>query len=434
MISSQQPPRVRCAAPLLGLGLVAFFGLMASACRTEPEREPVVVLISLDGFRADYLEKLQPPNLTSLARSGVVAEALISSFPTKTFPNHYTIVTGLYPAHHGITSNNIYDPDLDARFGLSRREEVQRSDWWLGEPIWITAEKNGIKAAPLFWPGSEAEIKGLRPSHWLPYDDDMTADARLELFFQWIDLPAEERPRFYTMYFSDTDSQGHRHGPDSDQLRDAVARVDGHIGDMIGGLAERNQPADLIVVSDHGMAPTSPERVILIDDLIDLSERGELDVVDLDPVAMIRVLTEDDDEQRGEPRGTTAARVIEALSQHPHLRAYHRDDLPSELHYSGSARIPEVIAIADEGWRITRRERFEDNPEAFRGGAHGYPPSDRSMDALFVANGPSFESGLTVPAFENIHLYELLAHLLGVEAADNDGDPAVTKRFLVGVN
>ena len=408
--------------------LVGIVSLLVLGCPTaDTQREPILVLISLDGFRADYLERLAPENLSALADDGVRGSALVSSFPTKTFPNHYTIVTGLYPAHHGIVSNNIYDPELDARFGLGLREEVQRSDWWLGEPIWVSAERQGIRTAPLFWPGSEAEIKGVRPTHWLPYDDDLSAADRLQLFFEWVDSEDEQRPRFYTLYFSDTDGAGHRHGPESEELRQAVERVDRYLGDVVRGLAERNQPANLIIVSDHGMSATVPERVVLLDELVDLEG---LDVVDLDPGAMIRVATEK--QLTPDERETRVRQVITALDQHPNITAYHRDELPVELHYTGSPRIPEIIAIADDGWRMTRRERFERNPESFRGGAHGYPPSDRSMDALFVGNGPGFVSGVVAPAFENIHLYELMAALLKIEPAPNDGRPDVTAGFLRG--
>src|SRR5258708_14124895 len=197
---------------------------------------PTVILISIDGFRYDYRDKSQPPNLGSLARDGVQAKWMIPSFPSKTFPNHYTIETGLYPQDKGIVENSVFDKSTGVTFSMSNREEVQNGRWWLGEPIWVTAEKQGQKAAPYFWPGSEAEISGTRPTYWKPYDGKVSNDSRVDQILSWLDLPRGKRPTFLTLYFNDVDNAGHDFSPDSTEPRDAVLNGDPELAKLITGL------------------------------------------------------------------------------------------------------------------------------------------------------------------------------------------------------
>ena len=253
---------------------VLIFSLTILA-QPKPIRDlrPTVILISLDGFRYDYLQRYRPPNLNALARTGVRARWMIPSFPTKTFPNHYTIATGLYPQNHGIVENNIYDPEFDAVFTLSDRAEVENSRWWLGEPIWVTAEKQGQRTASVFYPGTEAEIAGIRPTFWKRYDKEVSNEQRVETILSWLDLAAEQRPTLLTLYFSDPDDAGHAHGPISLETKRAVAKVDREVGSLIAGLRDRailNQ-VNLVIVSDHGMASVNWRRAIRLDEMFDLN-------------------------------------------------------------------------------------------------------------------------------------------------------------------
>ncbi len=402
-------------------------GLMGRGCRTsQPATDnhadatrlaPTVILISLDGFRPDYVDRYETPVLRRLAAEGVRAEGLVPNFPSKTFPNHYTVVTGLYTENHGIVANNMYDPEFDASFSMGNRAAVRDGRWWGGEPIWVTLEQQGQKSAPFFWPGSEAEIKGIRPSYWLPFDNSMSAGARIDLVMEWLALPAAERPTFITLYFSNVDSQGHNHGPDSDEAAQAVRTVDGYLGSLVerleaGGLYDQ---INLIIVADHGMAPASSERVVFLDDYIDLDD---VRIVDYDPVAMIR------------PKAGKLETVYEALKQAPHVSVYKKEEIPAELHFQAHRRIPSLIGIADEGWRLSTRPFFNRNPSRFDGGAHGYDPRLPSMHALFIAHGPAFAEGKTVGPFSNIHLYNLMTTILGVEPAPNDGDLETVRHLL----
>ena len=244
-----------------------------SAQKQIKDLESTVILISIDGFRYDYLEKYNPKNLNKLAKEGVRAKWMIPSFPTKTFPNHYTIATGLLPEHHGIIANNIYDPNFEAVFGLGKREEVENPRWWQGEPIWVTAEKQGQIAAAFFFPGTETLIGGVRPTFWKQYDGSIPNEERVKTVLSWLDLPKDKRPTLFTMYFSDVDDAGHEFSPDSVETGKVVKKLMKLIGKLVDGLKKRKsfQQCKLIIVSDHGMAKVPKQNSIVLDEMFDTS-------------------------------------------------------------------------------------------------------------------------------------------------------------------
>jgi len=375
----------------------------------ELDRRPTVILVSLDGLRWDYLEKYDAPHLALLAEEGVRAERLTPVFPTKTFPNHYSVVTGLYAENHGIISNNIYDPDIDGRFSLSNQEAIVDPRWWEGEPLWVTAEKQGQVAATYFWPGSEAPIQDTRPTHWRTYDGRVPGEERVHQVLDWLDLPSEARPSLITLYFSEIDGAGHRHGPDAPEVAYALLAVDAHIGLLVDGLRKRDMldDADIIVMSDHGMAPTSEDRVIIIDEFFD---PGAANIVELSPVMMMYP-----------PDHVDKDSLVRALDAHARVDAYTKEDIPARFHIAGHRRTPPIMAVADEGWTFSTRERYEENPARFNGGSHGYDNGLESMAGIFIARGPSFRRGATVGPFESIHIYEMACSILGLEPAANDG-------------
>ena len=184
----------------------------ASAQNKINDLDETVILISVDGFRADYIEKFRPPVISRLAAEGTRAKWMKPAYPTKTFPNHYTLVTGLYPDNHGIIENNMWDDEIGAQFGLSIKEQVTNPKWWSGEPIWNTAQRQGKIAASFFWPGSEAAISGSQPRYWKPYEHTTEHEVRVRTVLEWIDLPREQRPQMITLYFSDVDDAGHNFG------------------------------------------------------------------------------------------------------------------------------------------------------------------------------------------------------------------------------
>lgn len=408
--SSFRTPPFFAVALLVGLALLAGCSNGRSPQPSEPKLAPTVILVSLDGVRWDYLDLYEAPNLQALAAEGVRARRLTPVFPTKTFPNHYSTVTGLYAENHGIVSNTMYDPEFDAGFSLSNREAIADARWWGGEPLWVTAEKQGQIAATFFWPGSETAVQGVRPTYWFEYDGRIPGAQRVDQVLDWLELPSAERPTFITLYFSDVDGAGHRHGPNAPEVAAAVAHVDSLMGILVDGLTERGlrDRVNVIVTSDHGMVETSEDRVIIIDDFFDPDDAH---IVDHSPVLMMYP-----------PEGRDAGSVVAALDAHPHVVAYTKEDIPARLHIANHRRTPPILALADEGWEFSARERYVENPSRFNGGAHGYDNALESMGGIFIAQGPAFKRGIVTDPFINIHVYELVAEILGLDAAPNDGD------------
>lgn len=388
----------------LTIVLVAF--ILQSCYNGETPR--AVILVSIDGLHPDYLDTLYTPNLLELAAKGVHPAFMEPVFPSKTFPNHYSLITGLYPANHGIVNNSMYDPDLRLFFRISDREAVSDHRWWKGEPLWVTVQKQNRTSATYFWPGSEAPIQGKHPTYWMEYDDSFPYGARIDSVM--VAISRSPRPALVTGYFSAVDSRGHEFGPDALETREALREIDGQIGNLIARLREEGleDEVNLVVVGDHGMAATSSERVMLVDDYINLEE---VHITDLGPLGLFNVKD-----------STRLESLLADLNKMPHARWFKRGHLPAELHYSGSTRITDLVGIADEGWQMATKSRFESNPDYYSGGNHGYEPWHQSMHTVFIAHGPQFKQGLKSREFSLIHVYELLCAVLDIEPAENDGN------------
>ncbi len=379
--------------------------------------KPTVILISLDGFRWDYPDKYEAPNLQELIRGGVRAE-MVPAFPTKTFPNHYTLVTGLYPGNHGVVANNMWDDAMQSGFKMSDRAAVTNPQWWAGgEPIWVTAHKQGQKSAAMFWPGSEAPVGGVYPTYWQKYDDDMPHAARVAWVLAQLDRPVGERPTFSTLYFSAVDTAGHDFGPDTPEVRAAVAKVDAAVGELMLGLKQRGifDRVNLIVVADHGMSRASNTGAIFLEDYVD---PATVQIVDWSPVLAVRAKD-----------GNNEA-LYEKLRKAPHMQMYRKQDIPQRLHYAKSARVMPVIGMAEPGWNITTRKRLANRTKEERG-THGYDPAVRDMHAVFIAHGPNFKAGAKAKPFENVNVYPAIAKILGLKPAANDGDAQVLDKVMV---
>ncbi|HEY2898216.1 MAG TPA: ectonucleotide pyrophosphatase/phosphodiesterase [Gemmatimonadaceae bacterium] len=393
------------------------FLLAAAACgRATPHPAPApaphassrtVIVLGFDGFARRYLDSDSAPALHALARSGVsTTRGMIPSFPTVTFSNFYALATGLYPDHSGIVNNRFYDPAYDSEF-VYKDPVAREAHWWGGEPIWLTAEKQGARSATMFWVGSDAAIGGTHPSHWHSYDRTIAFSARVDTLLAWLDLPVAERPRLLMGYFEEPDMQGHRHGPDGAETRQAVLRVDSALARLVSGLESRKtyDSIDIIVVADHGMSAISPERVIYLDDVVD---SASVNVVNITPNLMIGAKDGEDDA------------LLARLKKLPHLTVWKKTDVPARLHYGTSPRITPIVGFADDGWMIGWRHA---KPYG-AGGEHGYDNAVPNMRALFLARGPDFRPGSTIAEFPNIDIYDLLAHLIGVDPVPNDGTVA----------
>jgi len=385
--------------------------------------KPTVILISLDGFRYDYLEKYRPTVLNELAKKGVRAKWMTPAFPSKTFPNHYTIATGLYPENHGIVENNIYDRSFDAVFSLGKREEVQNGRWWLGEPIWVTAEKQGQRAGTFFFPGTEAEIAGIRPTFWKQYEHNLPNETRVDTILSWLDLPQSERPTFLTLYFADVDDAGHGFGPDSVETRQAVLKIDENLARLVEGLNGRkiDKKVNLIIVSDHGMATLNQQNAVLLDDYFDFDKA-------------VRILWTNEIVQIF-PKDGMQREIFDRLQKiQKNAKCYDKQTMSERFHFTKSARIAPIICLADEGWMLTSRERYENlkrlasfvKPK----GAHGYDNELESMRAIFIAHGGAFKKKKIIEPFANIHVYNVMTKILSLRPAKNDGNFKLANQIL----
>ena len=387
--------------------LVVLFAIstFVSCEGTKEKPDLYVVMLSIDGYRWDYSDRAETPNLDYIAENGVVAEYVIPAFPTKTFPNHYTMATGLYPDNHGIVDNNFYCPDLQLRYRLGDRESVENSDFYFGEPIWVTAEKQDVTSASYFWVGSELPVKDIQPTYWKRYDHTVAFEARVDTAIYWLKLPEENRPRLVMLYFDEPDSQGHKTGPDSPEITTVVERLDSLVGVLKAGIdaLPHADKVNFIVTSDHGMTNTSTERYV---NLLDHIERDWIKYFQGgNPVFSFEMIENMEDS------------VYNILKEVDNISVWRKEELPERLNYGKSNRINDIIVLADSSYSVGIGE-----PHAnFYAGAHGWDNANKDMHTVFYATGPSFKSGFVQPPFELVDLYPLIAKILGLEPAEIDG-------------
>ena len=369
-----------------------------------------VVLVSLDGFRWDYARRDGATHLLALGQNGVWApEGMLPSYPSLTFPNHLTIVTGLYPEHHGLVANSFYDPAKRARYGIGDSAAVSDGSWYNGVPLWSLAESQGMRSACFFWPGSEAKIAGFRPSYYLKFDNKIDNDARIAQVLAWLRLPPADRPHFITLYYNEPDHEGHEYGPEAPETKAAVLKVDRLVGKLEEGLQATGLPVDLVVVSDHGMAKVQGGWITLdrLADLSGLETAGEL------------IYSKSDED---------ATRVYNQLKKaSSQFVVYRRKNVPADLNYNQNPREGDPIVIATGPYVIRAhgpKEGEPDRPPPM--GMHGYDPRKMpEMKASFFAAGPDILPGQTVLPFENVNVYPWIAHMLGLNAPKTDGSLSI---------
>jgi predicted AlkP superfamily pyrophosphatase or phosphodiesterase len=374
--------------------------------QTHPNK---ILLISFDGFRYDYLNKVHTPNFDTLTTNGVAAEGLIPIFPSKTFPNHYSIATGLYPENSGFVGNIMYDPKWEEWYRIGDRQAVENGKWYGGEPIWNTLEKQDVKTGTMFWVGSEADIQGMRPTYWKQYDGDMPFKARVDTVLKWLSAPDSQAVDFATLYFEHVDGAGHRYGTDSDSLNSAIRESDRIIGYLKKQMRQQDfwKQTNILVVSDHGMVNLSADKLIRLDNIIDIDDTER---VIWGPLTMIQ------------PKEGTSENMYKALKNNQdHYQVYKKEDIPERYHLKNNRRVTDLVVVADRGYTVLNSKYEEQFVESLPRATHGYDPSDKKMESFFIAHGPAFKSGTTVESFQSIHLYELINQLMGTTPAPNDG-------------
>lgn len=399
---------------ILTLLLTAF--LFTSSFR-KACRQPYptyVVLVSMDAFRWDYPAIYKTPNLDNIAAEGVKADRLIPSFPTVTFPNHYTIATGLYPDHHGLVNNNFPAPELGLYYRIGDRAMVENPSFYGGEPIWNTAEKNGIISASFYWVGSEAPIGGRHPTYWKKFDETVPFASRIDTVIKWLSLPAGKRPGFVTLYFEEPDAQAHESGPVSHETGVVIERLDSLIGVLNHKLDQLPfaKRINLIVLSDHGMGPVSSDRYINLFGL--LPPRMVAGIYGSNPVFTINP----------EPGKTDSVLMI--LNRQEGLQAWRKSEVPARWNYGKNPRIPEIVVVADSSWSIGTRP----DGSGVKKGAHGYDNANSDMHAIFYAAGPAFKKGLSIKQLNNTDIYNLICRILKIDPAPNDGNMASVRKIM----
>ena len=404
-----------CAAGALALSACAHQPVTTDVAETvvqAPTSRPLTILVSIDGFRPDYMTARNTPTLYALSQAGVfAAKGMRPSFPSLTFPNHYTIVTGLRPNHHGVVNNTFEDPAIPGTtFKLSNKEAVGDRRWWdEATPLWVTAERSGVRSATMFWPGSDADVQGVRPSKWKQFDQRLSSAARVDTLLGWLDDPAG-RPGFATLYFDIVDTQGHHFGPKSAEVAKAANEVDAALGGLVEGLKARGLEGkvNIVIIADHGMAEVPPGQIVIADKGL--------------PAGAVRMVTGGPVGGFVPAPGQEAAVEAVLLKRQPHMTCWRKGQIPARYEYGTNPRIPPIVCLAQTGWMITTVEAAaKRKPDSTMGGAHGYDPFDPSMAALFLATGPDIRAGKTVGVFDNVDVYPLLARLIGVKPERNDG-------------
>ncbi len=392
--------------------LLLLSSLWLCACAQE---KPYLVVLSMDGFRWDYPDRAHTPVLDSLARVGVKAEAIRPAFPSKTFPNHYTMATGLYPDHHGLVNNSFFDPATGSTYTMRDQAERNNPKYYGGEPIWVTAELQNVRTASYFWVGSELPIKGIQPSIWKPYLQTVPLEDRIDSVIAWLKLPEHRRPRLIMWYLHEPDAVGHMYGPDDKRTLQKAEDLDRLLGVFCRKLGQLPIASNinLIVTSDHGMGKISAEKSITLTDYV--KESWVDKAIGGNPVYSIKA-----------KQGFVDS-IYNRLSKVKNIQVWKSGEVPKELNYGTHPRTLDIIVAADSAWSIGWRRGSSNE---YSGGTHGYDIRNKDMHAIFYAAGPSFKSGYRQPVFDNIDLYPLFAHILGIIPQNVDGSLDAVQQML----
>ena len=391
---------------LLVLGL--FPGLKSDK---RKEYKNYVVMVSMDAWRWDYTKIYDTPNMNRLGKDGVMVEHLVPSVPTNTFPNHYSIATGLYPDHHGLINNTFPAPELGLLYRIGDRTMVENPAFYGGEPIWVTAMKQGVKAGSFFWVGSEAPVKGMHPDYWKTYSDEYTFEGRIDTVIKWLSYPVEKRPGLVTLYFDEPDATSHDAGPVSGTTGKIVHRLDSLIGVLRFKLSQLpiSDRINLIVLSDHGMAQLSPDKYINIRDVV--PNRMTAGIFGSNPFYLINANEGKQDS------------ILILLNSTRGLKAWKKSEVPERMHYGTHPRIPEIVVLADSAWSIGTRA----GSSSYTGGTHGYDNVNTDMHAIFYATGPAFKRNFSIGTMNNVDIYNIVCKVLGIKPSPNDGNPKTIK-------
>ena len=374
-------------------------------------QKPYVILISLDGFRWDYVDRFKPPNLRNFIEEGVKAESLIPTYPSKTFPNHYSIATGMYPDKHNILGNSFYDHKKKATYSINSREAVEDGSYYAGTPIWVQAALSGMVTASYFFIGSEAEIQGYRPSNYYNFDGKVTHETRVNQVLEWLALPEKTRPHFITLYFADMDNTGHKFGPNNNEkLKKTLFKLDKTFGALFKGIKDSGLSVNTIIVSDHGMVDIKTDNYIPID-LIKNDEH----YLAIENGSLINIHPKNLDQT------ADIFNTLKDIAKNNHFKVYKTENTPGFEYIPQNKNWGSIQLVADKGYYFYKNQSIDKKIKNGHdiSGHHGFDPANKEMHGIFYANGPAFNKGQTVPSFKNIHIYPIMCKILGLQIPEN---------------
>ncbi len=373
-----------------------------------------VIMLSLDGFRHDYVTRVNTPTFDSIKTYGSYAQSMQPAFPSVTFPNHYTIATGLHPGNHGIIANSFYNKKLNLFYSTNNKSAVGNGAFYKGEPIWVTAESQKVTAASLYWVGSEAKIKGFRPTYWKPYNHYLPYTQRIDTIIAWLNLPYSKRPKLITWYIDEPDGIGHNYGPESPQIDSFTIAADSLIKHFISKVNKLPlaDSVNFIFVSDHGMAAISPNKVVKLSG--HLNKNWVDTVYNSSPFALVC------------PAKNCTDSVFNSLKNVDGITVYKKSSLPDRFYYKQNNNVTDIVLLANAGYSFT----FGIDTLKFTGGTHGYDNTNPQMHGIFYAIGPNFKQGQNVGQIQNVDIYNLICRLLNVKPAQNNGDTTLIFRAL----
>lgn len=389
----------------------------------ETLKKPYVILISSDGYRWDYTQRYDAKNIKKIASQGVRAKSMIPSYPSITFPNHWSLITGLYPSHHGLVDNFFFDYKANKPYAMNKKEDAENGKWYGGVPLWALAEKQGMLSASLHWVGCASDASGTRPTYYYHYFEKFTPSQKVDKVIDWLRLPEQNRPHFITLYFPETDATGHFYGPESEQMRSTVQLIDKAVGRLIEKIDELKLPnVNIIFLSDHGMTAVDVKKTIVVPEV--LQDKSRFDY--FNSQTLLRVKLKDSNQIRDAYKELKKNRNSD-------YRVFLATKFPKRLHYGAKddkyGRIGDILLVPNHP-KIFVEKNYD--PNVAKVGKHGYDPRKVSqMRSVFYAMGAQFKNGYVQRSFENVNVYPLIAHILGLEITNEvDGSLKVLKNTL----
>lgn len=387
---------------------------------TLAKEKPYLIFISTDGFRYDYAKKYNAENLLKFSNQGVSAKAMLPSFPSITFPNHWSLITGLYPSHHGLVDNFFYDYSRKEFYAMSKKENAEDGSWYGGVPLWSLAEKQGVVSASLQWVGSASEAGGIRPTYYYHYHEKFTPEEKINKVVNWLKLPEDVRPHFISLYFPEVDAAGHHYGPETDETKNAVKLVDNAIGNLVEKVNQLGlKNVNFIFVSDHGMIKVDKENPLSIPEI--LLDKDRFDI--FNSQTLLRVVVKNPDEVKSAYRELKNSKTED-------YQIFLTKKFPRKLHYGTKDdkynRIGQVLLVPNAP------KIFLEKGKSTSVGKHGYNPRKiPEMKAVFYAWGDVFKNNLEISEFSNVNVYPLVAEILGLKISEPiDGKASILQKTL----